>query len=156
MLKVCIICTMKTHVISTLIFLKKIIFLQDIIHLLPDVYSRAVGEKIYKPHGPTKTVFSIDPHKALFSTEKLQWNFSYSFTTILCCGYSLEALHWGTESDGYPQHNVFCGKIRKIVSGYPLLSIDTSGITHRTCLGVLTLKTPNTTIVVCFVFCRIL
>ena len=40
----------------------------------------------------------------------------------ICCGYSLEAPRRGT-SNVYPQH-MFPGEIRKILCGYPLLSVD--------------------------------
>ena len=65
-------------------------------------------------------VNNIATDKALFSSEKMLISFLFLHENI-CCGYSLEAPRRGASNE---YHNVcFHGEIRKILCGYPLLSV---------------------------------
>ena len=71
----------------------------------------------------------------------------------ICCGYSLEAPRRGTSneypqrgaSNEYPQH-MFRPEIRKILCGYPLLSVAMSQNSRvAICLGSITASNLNLT-----------
>ena len=69
-----------------------------------------------------KLAWTIATDKALFSSEKC---YLYDIFIVsqqkLCCGYSLEAPRRGAS---YEYHNIcFRREIRKILCGYPLLSV---------------------------------
>ena len=62
----------------------------------------------------------IETDKASFFIRKMLISFLFLHENI-CCGYSLEAPHRGASNE---YHNIcFHGEIRKILCGYPLLSV---------------------------------
>ena len=67
-----------------------------------------------------RSPLSIATDKALFFIQKMLISFLFLHENI-CCGYSLEAPRWGASNE---YHNIcFRGEIRKLLYGYPLLSV---------------------------------
>ena len=58
----------------------------------------------------------IAPDQRLFFFHRKVLIFFLFLHENICCGYSLEAPHWGASNE-YPQHIYFLGEIRKLLCG---------------------------------------
>ena len=79
------------------------------------------------------SISSIASDKALFSAEKY-WYFFLFLLENICCGYLLEAPHWGASYE-YPQHMFSCRNKKSIIWIPPLIwsyILEDISLQHRT------------------------